>query len=239
MKDSKEYSRKLQKLYRSLKQKYTKPQKVVYEEPLEALVYAVISENMTGKAAQSAMKRISDNFVDLNDLRVSLSAEIMEVLGEDTSVTRNTASSLTKVLRAVFNRYNTISLEELKKMGKRPARHTLEQLDGTSAFVVDYCMLTSLQGHSIPLTKNMVQYLINNKIVHPASNEQEIEGFLTRQISARNGYEFYTLLRQESESRTAAGKDDTKVEKTKTKVARKTKTKKTTRSKTKKVKKKK
>jgi endonuclease III len=239
MKDSKEYSRKLHKLHRSLKRKYAKPQKIIYEEPLQALVYAVISENMTGKAAQSAMKRISDNFVDLNDLRVSLSAEIMEVLGEDTSVTRNTASSLTKALRAVFNRYNTISLEELKKMGKRPARHALEQLDGTSTFVVDYCMLTSLQGHSIPLTKNMVQYLLNNEIVHPASNEQEIEGFLTRQISARNGYEFYALLRQESESPTAGGKDDIKVEKTKTKVARKTKTKKTTRRKTKKVKKKK
>ena len=58
MKDSKEYSRKVQKLYRSLKRKYPKPQKVIYEEPLEALVYAIISENMSGKAAQSAAGNI-------------------------------------------------------------------------------------------------------------------------------------------------------------------------------------
>ena len=238
MKDSKEYSRKVQKLYRSLKRKYPKPQKVIYEEPLEALVYAVISENMPGKAAQSAMKRISDNFIDLNDLRVSLSAEVIEVLGEDTSVTRNVASSLTKALRAVFNRYNTISLEELKKMGKRPARQALEQVEGTSTFVVDYCMLTSLQGHSIPLTKNMIQYLRRKEIVHPAADEQEIEGFLTRQISAKNGYEFYALLRQESESPMAGEEDDAEVKKTE--VARKTKTKTTaTKMKTRKVKKKK
>ena len=238
MKDSKEYSRKVQKLYRSLKRKYPKPQKVIYEEPLEALVYAVVSENMPGKAAQSVIKRISDNFIDLNDLRVSLSAEIIEVLGEDSSVTRNVASSLTKALRAVFNRYNTISLEELKKMGKRPARQALEQIEGTSTFVVDYCMLTSLQGHSIPLTKSMIRYLRNSEIVHPAADEQEIEGFLTRQISAKNGYEFYALLRQESESAKAGKKDDAEVKKIK--VALKTKTKTTaTKKKTRKVKKKK
>jgi endonuclease III len=213
MKDSKEYSQKVQKLYRLLKRKYPKPQKVIYEEPLEALVYAVISENMPGKAAQSVMKRISDNFVDLNDLRVSLSAEVIEVLGEDTFVTRNVASSLTKALRAVFNRYNTISLEELKKMGKRPARQALERVEGTSTFVVDYCMLTSLQGHSIPLTKNMIQYLRSKEIVHPAADEQEIEGFLTRQISAKNGYEFYALLRQESESPMAGEEDNAEAKK--------------------------
>jgi len=238
MKDSKEYSQKVQKLYRSLKRKYPKPQKVIYEEPLEALVYAVISENMPGKAAQSVMKRISDNFVDLNDLRVSLSAEVIEVLGEDTFVTRNVASSLTKALRAVFNRYNTISLEELKKMGKRPARQALEQIEGTSTFVVDYCMLTSLQGHSIPLTKNMIQYLRSKEIVHPVADEQEIEGFLTRQISAKNGYEFYALLRQESESPMAGEEDNAEVKKIE--VARQTKNGTTaTKRKTRKVKRKK
>lgn len=238
MKNSKEYSQKLHELYRSLKRKYPKPQKVIYEEPLEALVYAVISENMPGKAAQSVMKRISDNFVDLNDLRVSLSAEVIEVLGEDTFVTRNVASSLTKALRAVFNRYNTISLEELKKMGKRPARQALEQIEGTSTFVVDYCMLTSLQGHSIPLTKNMIQYLRSKEIVHPVADEQEIEGFLTRQISAKNGYEFYALLRQESESPMAGEEDNAEVKKIE--VARQTKNGTTaTKRKTRKVKRKK
>lgn len=200
MKNSKAYSQKAQKLYRLLKRKYPKPQKVTYDEPLEAIIYAVISENMSEKATHSALKRIYGNFVDLNDLRVSLSAEIMEILGEDTPVTRNAASLLAGVLGGVFNQYNTISLEDLKKMGKRPARQALEQIQDTSRFMVDYCMLTSLQAHTIPLTRKMMEYLRSNGIVHPAADEQEIEGFLVRQISAKNGYEFYALLRRESES---------------------------------------
>ena len=94
MKNSKEYSQKVKKLHRSLRRKYAKPAKILYEEPAEALVYGVISENMSEKQAQSAMKRFSEHFVDLNDLRVSLGDEIAEQLGADMSTGRETASRL-------------------------------------------------------------------------------------------------------------------------------------------------
>jgi len=230
MKNSKEYSQKVHKLYRSLKRRYAKPQKAVYEGIEDALVYAIVSENISETAAQSAIKRFVDYFVDLNDLRVSSAEEIVDVLGADTPVTRNTASVLTRVLRAIFNEYNTVSLEALKRIGKRPARRALEELDGTSRFAVNYCMLTSLQGHAIPLTKKMIEYLRSKQLVHPDADEQEIEGFLARQISVENAYEFYALLRRQSELR--KGRQEKKK-----KTTRKAKTKTTakTRKKTKRV----
>jgi len=201
MKNSKEYSQKVHKLYRSLKREYPKPQKVMYERIVDALVYAIVSENMSVPATQSAIKRFADYFVDWNELRVSSVEEIVEVLGADTLVARDTASALVRALGAVFNEYNTVSLEALKRIGKRPAKRALEKIEGTSRFVVNYCMLTSLQGHAIPLTKKMVEYLRSNQLIHPDADEQEIEGFLARQISAENAYEFYALLRRQSESR--------------------------------------
>lgn len=211
MKDSKEYSKKIQKLYRSLKRKYARPQKVVYESIVDALVYAIVSEKMSGSATQAAMKRFADYFVDWNDLRVSRIEEIVEVLGEDTPATREMAPLLTASLRAIFNKYNVVNLEVLKKIGKRPAKQVLEKIVGADRdhFVVDYCMLTSLQGHAIPLTKSMIEYLRSNEMVHPEADEQEIEGFLARQISARNAYEFYYLLRCQSESRRSRSKKKT------------------------------
>ena len=71
MKDSKEYSQKVQKLYRSLKRKYPKVQKAEYNELVDALVYAIVTENINATTAQSVMKRFADYFVDYNDLRVS------------------------------------------------------------------------------------------------------------------------------------------------------------------------
>lgn len=216
MENSKEYSKKVHKLYRSLKRKYPKVQKTVYDEPVDALVYAIVSENMSETATRSALKRFADYFVDFNDLRVSRAEEIIETLGEDTPVTRDIASALTRALGEVFSEYNTLSLEALKRIGKRPAKQALEEMGGTSRFVVDYCMLTSLRGHTIPLTKKMIEYLKSNELVHPDADERQIEGFLARQISAENAYEFYALLRRQSESRRGRTKRKT-IRKPKTK----------------------
>ena len=226
MKNSKEYSKKIQRLHRSLSRKYPKVQKVIYDEPADAIVYAIISAELSEKATATAIKKLADYFVDLNDLRVSRTEEIVEMLGADTSVTRTIASTITTVLRAVFNEYHKVSLEALKKTGKRPARQILEKLDGTSRFVVDYCMLTSLQGHAIPLTKGMIEYLRNKEMVYTDADEQHIGGFLAKQISAKKGYEFYALLRRESEARrskkkkknkTTSPKKETKTKKRKSK----------------------
>jgi len=217
MKNSSEYSKKLRRLYNSLKRKYPKIQPVTHDDLVEALIYSIVSENLTARAAQTAMKRLAENFVDFNDLRVSRSEEIIETLGEDTPETKQIASSLTRALAAVFNRYNTLSLEALEKIGKRPAKQALGQMDGTSRFVVNYCVLTALHGHAIPLTGRMLEYLRDDELVHPDADEQEIEGFLTRQIPARNGYEFYRLLRIQSELRKGRRKTTRKKKTKKTK----------------------
>jgi hypothetical protein len=201
MKDSKEYAKKICKLHRQLKQKHAKPEPVFYDEPLEALVYAITSEKMTMNATASALKRFDDYFVDLNDLRVSRPDEIVEGLGEDTDEAHATALTMTRTLNAVFNKYNIVSLAALKKIGKKPARQVLEKLDGITAFAVDYCLLTSLGAHTIPLTDRMIEYLKANELVHPDADEQQIKGFLARQVSADRGFQFYTWLRKESEAR--------------------------------------
>ncbi|MFB0555074.1 MAG: hypothetical protein ACETWQ_17340 [Phycisphaerae bacterium] len=225
MKNSKEYSKKIQRLHRSLSRKHPKVQKVIYDEPTDAIIYAIISSELSEKATESAIKKFADYFVDLNDLRVSRTEEIVEMLGEDTPATRNIALTITRVLRAIFNEYHKMSLEVLKKTGKRPARQILEKMEGNSRFVVDYCMLTSLQGHAIPLTKGMIEYLKSKELVYPDADEQQIGGFLAKQISAKKGYEFYALLRRESEAHKSTKKKKsttTSKKKTKTKSKKKT-----------------
>jgi hypothetical protein len=52
----------------------------------------------------------------------------------------------------------------------------------------------------------MIEYLRSNELVHAGADEREIEGFLARQVSAENAYEFYSLLRRQSEARKAGKK---------------------------------
>ena len=199
MKDSRTYGQKIGKLFRSLKQKYAKVKKIDFDEPAYALVYAIVSERTRVSKAKTIVKRIEKHFVGLNDLRVSRTEEILDILGASSEDTRKTASMLTQVLNSIYNRYNMVSLASLKEVGKRQARKQLEKLDGLSSFAVNYCFLTALRGHSIPLTQKMIGYLKAGELVHPDATDDEISGFLERQITAANAYEFYSLLRQESE----------------------------------------
>ncbi len=222
MKNSRQYSEKVHKLYRWLKSQYAKPEKVQYKDVLEAMVYGIISEHITVEQTESALGKLTGYFIDFNDVRVSGSDEITEVLCQDKGLCADIASRLTASLGCIFKMYHHLSLETLRTIGKREAKQILKKIEGVSCFVVDYCMLTSLDGHAIPLTANMIDYLKSNELVHPASDQQEIQGFLARQISARDAYQFYALLRRHSES------DSTGARKRK-KTARKPKTKKKTR----------
>jgi hypothetical protein len=200
MKDSKEYSKKIQKLYRSLKQKPGRHTPVEFDEPVDALVFAIVSENLTESQAQAAMKKLRDYFVDWNDLRVATIEEIVEVLGQDIPPARNIAATLVGTLNAVFDKHNMLSLQSLRKLGKRPAKLLLEKLNGATPFAVDYCMLTSMQGHAIPLTPKMIEYLKTGQFIHADAAYEEVEGFLCRLISIKNAFEFYSALRHECES---------------------------------------
>jgi hypothetical protein len=226
MKDSKKYSAAIQKLYRSLKRKYPKAKKVEYDNITESLVHGAVLEYINESTLRSAFKKFDDYFVDFNDMRVSRPEEIVEMLGEDGETARKAGVNVIRMLTSIFRKYNNVSLDSLKKVGKRQSRVILEKFDGMSSFSVDYCMLTALQGHAIPLTGKMIQYLRDNDLIHPAAERSDIEGFLTRQISASNAYEFYALLRRESESKRSTGgkkKTATKAGSSETKTKKKTK----------------
>jgi endonuclease III len=201
MKDSSKYAAEIQKFYRSLKRRYPKVKKLEYENIVESLVHGAVLEYVSESVVQSAFRKFGNHFVDFNDMRVSRGEEVVEMLGEDSEAAHKAGASVIRILAGIFRKYNNVDLSPLRKTGKRQARVILEKLDGTSTFCVDYCMLTALRGHAVPLTETMVKYLRDNGLVHPEAELSDIAGFLTRQISATNAYEFYALLRREIESK--------------------------------------
>jgi len=199
MKNSKEYAGKIKKLYKSLKASHSaKIQQPKYDDPTDAMVFAAVSEFATVSGTKAISRKMDEHFVNLNDLRVAPAEEVIEVLGDGSFDAKQTAAQLNKMLNNIFRKYNTISLAALKKTGKRPAKQVIEKL-ADNHFVTEYCFLTALDGHSIPITGAMVECLRKNKLVHPNADADAIEGFLARQISAKNAYEFYSLLRKHCE----------------------------------------
>lgn len=236
MKNSKDYCVKIKKLFQTLKKNGAAVTPVSYDTPVDAIVYAFISAFTTEANAGRILKRIGTHFVDLNDLRVSRPEEITEVFGDMSESATASAQAMTRVLNAIFDKYDKVTLSGLTDDGKRQARKNLEEIPGMTPFTVAYTFLTALDGHAIPLTEKMVDYLKQNELVHPESTLQEIESFLERQIIAADAYTFYVLLRAEAEggvkpaAKTAAPKASAKpaIQKAAPKSAAKKEIKKTT-----------
>jgi len=199
MKETKNFKDKVQQLLRSLKRRHRKIDYPDYKEPVDALVFAVLCEHSTTQQTLVALKRIKEYFLDLNDLRVSRPEEIVEACGPDTGVTNQTALNLTLILKAIFDKFNSLSLADLKRQGKKEIRDTLRRFGPISEFVLDYCMLTAFEAHAIPLTANMVEYLKAQKLIEPDLPPPQISLMLARQIAAKDAYTFYALLRKETE----------------------------------------
>ena len=230
MKDSKDYSPKVTKLFRSLKRKSDKVKMPTYTDPVQAIIDAMVSEHVMQTAAARTLKRMKGHFVDLNDLRVSRSEEVLDVFKDTSEGAEKSAAAMTQVLNTLFEKHNKVTLNFLCHEGKRQAKKDLEEIEGMTSFAASYCFLTALDGHAIPLNPVMLQYLRDHELVHPDATEHEIAGFLERQISAADAYTFYVLLREEAEQakpvarKKTAAKKVTKKKKIQTKKVTKKKT---------------
>ncbi|MBN1787809.1 MAG: hypothetical protein JW806_05380 [Sedimentisphaerales bacterium] len=199
MKSSSQYIQRLKKLYSILKKGSDKPKKPAYDDPVEAIVFAVLSENSTESGTRSALKKIQSHFVDFNDLRVARTEEIVEVIKSDVTEAEKCAARLTSILNSIFQKYDCLSLEDFMSSRKKAAREILEKLNGMTRFVSNYIMLTIINAHSVPITEKMIEHLKTHKIVDPKLDNEQITAFVERYISAANAYAFYTFLWHDSE----------------------------------------
>ena len=222
MKNSKKYSPKVTKLFNSLKRKSTKQPMPKYSDPIEAVVYAMVSEFMPEAAGGRLYRRMMKHFVDLNDLRVSRKEEFFDVFRDSSEGFKKSATAITRTLNAIFEKRNRMSLEGLAHDGKRQAHKELSEMEGITPFAVSYCFLTAMGGHAIPLNAKMLDYLRSGELVHPNATDMEIAGFLERQIGAADAYDFYLFLRNEAEQAQPASKTKKATTKKKTVVKKKT-----------------
>lgn len=236
MKDSKKYSSKIDKWYKKAKKDQGKVKPIIYDDPVEAIVFAIICNYLPLRKSKTVLNKIKRHFVDFNDLRVSRSEELVEVLGGDSEQIRLISHELTESLNAVFSKYDTMDISPLKEERKRQVKKELEEIEKLSKFVISYCFLTVFDGHAIPVSEDMADYLHKQEMVHPKATVEDIEGFLERQINSSEGNEFFIILKTESDKEAKKSKKKTNKKKdkksTKKKAAPKKKTKKATKKKT-------
>ncbi len=216
MKDSAEYAARLKKLCSKLKKDYEGSESVELLDPLEALIEAILSYEVTQSKARSVLKKIKSEFVDFNELRVARYDELTAVMGKSYPQAREASEQLTGVLNFIFEKEDKLSLDILKEMGKREAKAYLESLEQTNAYIVSYVMLYALGAHAFPMHPGIYQMFQEEEVVNPKSDMADIQGFMERQIAASDIHYVYGMLRDCADGHKAEKKPAKKISAKKT-----------------------
>lgn len=203
MKNAALYARKIKRLFATLKRDRTSPATVPVEDPLEQFMRGVLSRTASESRAAAALSRLRSAAVDLNDLRVTPVSEMVVIIGVDYPHSRSVADALSRVLQAIFYRRHDLDLGFLMSGGRRPAELFLNDLDGGDPHATATVILGSLGGHAIPVDDNMLAFLQRGQYVAERASRAEIQGFLERQIKAKDGPTFYALLKRYAATHTA------------------------------------
>ncbi len=195
MKQGTLYAARLKKAFARVVQSNPAPKIPEPDDPMRRLALGILGVQDGEAAAARALDRLFTVVVDWNDIRVSTAAEAHAAIGDALSDGRAPCMRLRTALQSVFDSVNLLSLDHLKKMGRRDARQYLESLDGVDEFAAAGVVLWSLGGHATPVDDRLLGSLRAAKLVHPEATRAEVQAFLERHISAADAKKFCLLMR--------------------------------------------
>ena len=80
MKGGSEYAKRIKKLFQQMVRKFGKPSAAELTDPIEQLVIGILAECTSNHKAQTTFRRIRQQMVDLNELRVTPPLELARLL---------------------------------------------------------------------------------------------------------------------------------------------------------------
>ncbi len=193
-----DHAKAIAKLMKVLRATYT-PEPIVQREPIVELVYAFLLWDSTVAKSKTAMRRVEDAFVDMNELRVSRPAEVMGALGKTYPRLEERVLRMRETLRNLYKREHAVSLDAAAALSKRDARHYLETLEGITPFIAARVALVSLGSHAIPIEERLMGKLVAGGIFTEETPIDKAAGLLDRYIPAGEGIESHLLLQALSE----------------------------------------
>ncbi len=162
---------------------------------LEHLLYACCLEDAGYEAADESFHRLQESFFDWNEVRVTTTSELREIL-HSLPDPAAAAVRIKKNLQSLFETRYSFDLDDMIKMNQGKAIAELEKLAGMTRFVLGYVTQNALGGHSIPVSTNIMKILLATEIVSEAEAAKNQVPGLERTVPKTKGPQFASCLHQ-------------------------------------------
>ncbi len=102
----------LARVTEALEERYGRRKHQAYEDVIGALVQQILELGVPERGAKDAMKRLRDEFIDWNDMRVATVREIEDVLGARYPKVRERAEDLRHLLADLYTAFRRMDVSE-------------------------------------------------------------------------------------------------------------------------------
>jgi endonuclease III len=188
-------AQRIEKLAKALKRAFRPVPPPTERTVLETLVYACCLEDSSHEQADEAFAKLTQTYVDWNEVRVTTVAELGELLSH-LNQPQSAAIRLKRTLQSLFEKRYSFDLEELRKQNLGKAQAEVESWGGMSRFVSAYIAQHAFGGHAIPVGSAHLQLLLAAEIIVAAEADKQSVPGLERAIPKNAGVEFAGLLHQ-------------------------------------------
>ncbi|MCA9254126.1 MAG: hypothetical protein KDA33_00750 [Phycisphaerales bacterium] len=206
MKNATKYAPKIRKLFGKIKKEAQKDPPVETPGAVETLLLGILSQSTTQKKAAEALARLTESTVDMNDLRVTPVAELVQIIGVSYPKARPISEEISSTLASIYNQLHEVDLGVLKSLGKKAAASFLETLDGLSEHANAYFTLYHLGSAAVPLDENAHEYLLKTDHLPEGTSIEEAHKFLKTCFKEADAGAFSVALKLHA--RSSAGKKE-------------------------------
>lgn len=161
---------------------------------LETMVYGILLENSTFDEADAAYERLTSEFFDWNEIRVSTVTELEPVF-EGLSEPHWRAQRVRHLLYYVFDHQYSWDFDGLKRKKLDLTTKQLSKIKYLPPFVCYYLMLTSLGTHALPVDDRMVKAAVWTGILPVGCDEESGSELLKGFIKKADCLEFFWYLK--------------------------------------------
>lgn len=196
MKKAAEFTRKIKQLYTKLKKDGGKASLEIMDDPMHILLMGVLCNYAGEQRSAAALRKLLESAVDMNELRVTPVADIVQDIGADFPSVRQAANEISFVLNSVFNALHHLDISFLKSQSKKAVNAFLERVDGLTPHGAAYFRNRYLGHGDVPLDANMLSHLERSGCLPPDASAEDAHKFVSNIFGDRDAANFYALFKR-------------------------------------------
>jgi endonuclease III len=147
------------KVCNALEERYGHRKPMKFTDFIEALIYQILELGVQEKNARDALRRLREEYVDWNDMRVATVREIEDILGQKYYLVREKAEDIKHLLADLYTAFRRMDLTNLLNAEGIETLRALPETTNVRKDMVERALLLSLDVKVFPCDEDQFKLL--------------------------------------------------------------------------------